>query len=274
MDKDFCRQIDDDDLIEKYIAGKLHGELLNRLTEHLQECIDHSKAVNLEKALSRGVREFARSELKSNLRTQIKKHEISKYYILRYAAILIVAIMAPIVLYYQLVSTPADIPNIAEQQEPPSTIVQADESVAVEPEISNVKSTSGAKRTAQAPVPQAPETSISMETRSRPAAKVSDDNFLTATSDKADMEKIEDILKSNENEIVSCIPESERTLLKQLEIEIHLNQNGSIRDLKIESENQMAKNSLKCLKEKIDKLTFPVLSEPVIVKREIVLHSD
>jgi hypothetical protein len=47
MDKDFCRQIDEEDLIEKYIAGKLHGELLNRLTEHLQECIDHSKAVNL-----------------------------------------------------------------------------------------------------------------------------------------------------------------------------------------------------------------------------------
>lgn len=273
MDKDFCRQIDDEDLIEKYIAGKLHGELLNRLTEHLQECIDHSKAVNLEKALSRGVREFARSELKSNLRTQIKKHEISKYYILRYAAILIVAIMAPIVLYYQLVSTPADIPNIAEQQEPKSTIIQADESVAVDPGISEIKSTSVAKRTAKAPVPQASESAISKETRGQ-AAKATSDNLMMRPLDKPDKEKIENILKSNESEIVSCIPESDRALLKQIEIEIQLNKNGSIRDLKIDSENQMAENSLKCLKEKINKLDFPVLSKPLIIKREILLHSD
>jgi hypothetical protein len=274
MDKDFCRQIDEEDLIEKYIAGKLHGELLNRLTEHLQECIDHSNAVNLEKALSRGVRDFARSELKSNLRNQIKKHEISKYYILRYAAILIVAIMAPIVLYYQLVSTPTDLPNIAEQQEPPSEIVQADESVAVEPQLSPIKSTSAAKKTAAAPVQEATETSLSKGTRSRPAAKTTDDHFLTPPSDKTDTEKIKDILKSNENEIISCIPESERNLLNRIGIEIHINKNGSIKDLKIESENQLGDEGLKCLKEMIHKLEFPVVSKPLIVKKEILISSD
>ena len=102
MDKNFCRQIDKESLVEQYVAGKLRGDLLDQFEQHLKDCEDHARAVLLEKALKRGVSEYARGEIKSKLRNRLKKREDTRYMMLRYAAILLVAVVTPLLLYYQL----------------------------------------------------------------------------------------------------------------------------------------------------------------------------
>ena len=102
MNKNFCRQIDQESLVEMYIAGKLRGDILQQFEQHLKECQEHAQAVLLEKALKRGVSEFARGELKTKLSQRLKKREDTRFMILRYAAILLVAVVTPLILYYQL----------------------------------------------------------------------------------------------------------------------------------------------------------------------------
>jgi hypothetical protein len=100
MDKKFCRQIDRDSMVEQYVTGKLRGELLVQFEQHLKECEEHARAVLLEKALKRGVAEFARGEIKTRLRSRLKKREDTRFMMLRYAAILFVAVITPLLLYY------------------------------------------------------------------------------------------------------------------------------------------------------------------------------
>ena len=100
MDKKFCQQIDQESLVELYVAGKLRGELLEKFEQHLKDCEDHARALSLEKAFKRGVSEFARGEIKSKLRNRLKKREDTRSMILRYAAILLVAVITPLLLYY------------------------------------------------------------------------------------------------------------------------------------------------------------------------------
>jgi hypothetical protein len=102
MDKNICQQIDDEMLVEQYVAGRLKGELLDKFEEHIQTCPNHAHAVTLEKALKRGVSEFARGELKSKIRERLQKREDTRFLLLRYAAILFVAVITPLLLYYQL----------------------------------------------------------------------------------------------------------------------------------------------------------------------------
>jgi len=83
MDKIFCQQIDQEALVELYVAGKLHGQLLDKFEQHLVDCEDHARAVLLEKALKRGVSDFARGELKARLHDQLKKREDTRFLILR-----------------------------------------------------------------------------------------------------------------------------------------------------------------------------------------------
>ena len=101
MDKHFCKLIDDQLLVEQYVAGKLKGEILEKFEEHIKECDTHLQAVMLEKALQRGITEFARSEIRTKLKKRIEKREDTKYLILRYAAILFIAVITPLLLYYQ-----------------------------------------------------------------------------------------------------------------------------------------------------------------------------
>jgi hypothetical protein len=116
MDKNFCQQIDHESLVEQYVAGKLRGELLEKFEQHLKDCEDHAQAVLLEKALKRGISEFARGEIKSNLKNRLKKREDTRFLILRYAAILFVAVITPLLLYYQLNVAPEEM-SIAEREE-------------------------------------------------------------------------------------------------------------------------------------------------------------
>ena len=53
MNKLSCRQIDDEFLVEQYVAGKLTGELRDRFEQHISECPEHAKAVSLEKVLQK-----------------------------------------------------------------------------------------------------------------------------------------------------------------------------------------------------------------------------
>jgi hypothetical protein len=108
MDKNFCQQIDQESLVEKYVAGKLRGDLLDKFEQHLIECEDHAQSVLLEKALKRGVTEFARGEIKTRLRDRLKKREDTRFMMLRYAAILLVAVITPLILYYQINVAPQE----------------------------------------------------------------------------------------------------------------------------------------------------------------------
>jgi hypothetical protein len=108
MDKNFCQQIDQESLVEKYVAGKLRGDLLDKFEQHLTECKDHAHSVLLEKALKRGVSEFARGEIKTRLRDRLKKREDTRFMMLRYAAILLVAVITPLILYYQINVAPEE----------------------------------------------------------------------------------------------------------------------------------------------------------------------
>jgi len=111
----FCKEIDQELLVEQYVAGKLSGDLLYKFEQHINVCAEHANAVSLEKALRRGVREFARSEIKSRIKQRIHKREDMRIMILRFAAFLFVAVITPIILYYQFVLVPDRIEEAQEQ---------------------------------------------------------------------------------------------------------------------------------------------------------------
>lgn len=118
MNKILCQQIDQESLVEQYVAGKLPGELLEQFEQHIKGCKDHARAVLLEKALKRGVLEFARGEIKAKLRNRLKKREDTRFMILRYAAILFVVVITPLLLYYQLNVAPEEmVKSVSEKEE-------------------------------------------------------------------------------------------------------------------------------------------------------------
>ena len=99
MDKLYCKKIDRDLLVEKYVEGKMDTEERQEFEQHLRECPVHAQAVVLEKALHRGISEFARSEIRTRLKRSIQKREDIRFYIVRYAAILFLVVITPL-LYY------------------------------------------------------------------------------------------------------------------------------------------------------------------------------
>ena len=101
MNEELCRQIDEKMLVEEYVAGRLKGDLLKNFEEHLVHCEKHAQAVLLEKALKRGISEFARTEMKSKLQQRLAKQGDTRFLILRYAAILFIAVITPLIIYYQ-----------------------------------------------------------------------------------------------------------------------------------------------------------------------------
>ena len=117
MDKNFCQQIDKESLVEQYVAGKLRGDLLDKFEQHIKDCEDHAQSVLLEKALKRGVSEYARGEIKTRLHDRLKKREDTRFMMLRYAAILLVAVITPLILYYQFNVAPEEmVESVAEAE--------------------------------------------------------------------------------------------------------------------------------------------------------------
>jgi len=101
MDKSYCKKIDKDLLVEKYVEGKMNAEERQEFEQHLRECPVHAQAVALEKSLHRGISEFARSEIRTRLKRSIQKREDIRFYVVRYAAILFLVVITPLILYYQ-----------------------------------------------------------------------------------------------------------------------------------------------------------------------------
>ncbi len=115
MDKDFCRIIDEESLIEKYVERTLPAEIRLQLEQHIKECPKHAQAMRLEKLLSHGIKEYARHEMKQRLKDNLARTDDIKVLILRFAAILFIAILIPVLLYfgYQLYKTEPPIAEVA-----------------------------------------------------------------------------------------------------------------------------------------------------------------
>ena len=95
-----CHNFDEEYFVERYIAGELSAAEKNDFELHLQTCPVHAKAVALEKALKKGVKEFARNEIKSAIKKKYKKKEENRILILRFAAIFFLVVITPLILYY------------------------------------------------------------------------------------------------------------------------------------------------------------------------------
>ena len=116
MNDSFCRKIDKELLIDKYISGELSASLIRKLEKHIQTCEKHARAVTLEKMIKKGVTEYARNGMKARLRGRIQKRTDTRSMILRFAAILFIATITPLILYYHLnIDKPVNISKKSEQ---------------------------------------------------------------------------------------------------------------------------------------------------------------
>ena len=288
MDKEFCKIIDQDDLVEKYIEGNLHGELLNRFIEHIGQCEEHSQAVTLEKALQRGVRDFARSELKSNLHHRIKKQEISKYYILRYAAILIIAVIAPIILYYQFKAQPEildlareemlvpvteqeksiEAESVKEVAEEPSAIkAPADEEVelkkVVQPATPDIRNTRRAAKMPAAKTASHPEAAMQAD-----ISLQLDDLIITPESPELKQELRESI-SNQEQQILSCIPDDIKSGKNRILLIFSLNTKGEISNIRFEPPDLLSQEIRLCITKKIQNWHLPPPAGKSLIKKAI-----
>ncbi len=100
MNKAFCRQIDEEFLLEQYVKGRLPAEMRFKIEQHIEECPVHAQALRLEKLLHHGITEYGRHEMKQRLQKGLRRSDDTKVLILRFAAILFVAVFIPVVLYY------------------------------------------------------------------------------------------------------------------------------------------------------------------------------
>jgi len=300
MDKNYCNIIDDDNLVEKFVNGDLHGEILNQFTEHLKECEAHSQAVTLEKALKRGVRDYARSELKSNLRGHIKKQEISKYYILRYAAILIVAIMAPIILYYQFGKhqVQTEIAQEAKKVPPKSVASRALSKADEEPSIAQPESRAKEiNSTASGSVsdialtkpdpeisaktesleeigldlPTATPVSVQKSARSGIPHITFQDEFYIDPEESAHKDSIYSYIKSQEQALTSCIPEKSTIKNNYIIIELSVSAKGVPEKISIGPEGVMEINIQNCMLDKIKSWQFQGIKDTILIRKKIQL---
>jgi outer membrane biosynthesis protein TonB len=100
MSNSFCKKIDKELLVEKYVAGKLSGVLLNKFEKHISVCDKHNKALVMERMIKEGITVYARDEMKTRLRKRIQKKTEYRYVILKFAAILFIVVISPLILYY------------------------------------------------------------------------------------------------------------------------------------------------------------------------------
>ena len=99
-----CEQIDKQELVEQYVAGKLSASLRVAFEQHISHCEIHARAVLFERSIKRGVRAYARDELKKriNILSGHGESEGVRTMILRFAAIFLAVILIPILLIYVL----------------------------------------------------------------------------------------------------------------------------------------------------------------------------
>ncbi len=100
MVENFCKRIDDEMLIEAYVAGKLSSADRNRIEDHVSSCEKHAQALVLEKAMQAGVRDYAREQLRESLNHRLKKRDEARSLVLRFAAIFLIVIILPVTIYY------------------------------------------------------------------------------------------------------------------------------------------------------------------------------
>jgi hypothetical protein len=263
MNKDFCQKIDQDDLIEKYISGELSDRLKAELSEHIKACPKHAEALRLEQALSSGVRDYARSELKNRLMHHIKKQEISKYYILRYAAILVVAIMTPILLYYQFTGAPSNLSDTETVMEVPSAAKNATRM----PTQEAAQPTLSAKRSAQKPAEISSANADESAAIDVVGSAAAEPDLIIQPDQPGLYQQIQRLLEKEETQILNCISKSGIDTSTQLEIELYLQPNGtnSIQNIfgaKISPQEQ------ECIQKIIAAIAFPMVDVETIIRKK------
>jgi hypothetical protein len=95
-----CEQIDKQNLVELYVAGKMPQPLREQFEQHLSHCENHAGAVLIEQSIRRGVQAYAREELKKRIFSARNKSENARIIILRFAAIFLAVVFTPVLLLY------------------------------------------------------------------------------------------------------------------------------------------------------------------------------
>jgi hypothetical protein len=95
-----CEQIDQQGLVELYVAGKLPDPLREQFEQHISNCETHAQALLIEKSIKRGVQAYAREELKKRIHAHVSRVDTTRTLILRFAAIFLIGILTPLLLIY------------------------------------------------------------------------------------------------------------------------------------------------------------------------------
>jgi len=87
---------DDDELVEKYVLGKISAEEKRRLDAEIADCEACKEKIREESELIAGIRRHGRDWMKSQLRTKLRRERASQFYSYQYiglaAAVIIIAI--------------------------------------------------------------------------------------------------------------------------------------------------------------------------------------
>ncbi|MFA6469487.1 MAG: hypothetical protein WCW35_11360 [Bacteroidota bacterium] len=87
---------DDDELVEKYVLGKISAEAKRRLDAEIADCEACKEKIRAESELIAGIRRHGHDWMKSQLRTKLRREKASQFYSYQYiglaAAVIIIAI--------------------------------------------------------------------------------------------------------------------------------------------------------------------------------------
>ena len=243
MDKEFCRKIDNEFLIEQYVKGGLPPDLRLRIENHIRECPVHAQALRLERLLNYGIKEYARNQVKQRLKSGLRKTENTKVLILRFAAILFVAIFIPVLLYYSLYMDRSEQP-LAEKEfsVPPAAVSTSD----IPEETRSMKPVSAMPRAAG----------------SRKQSPYGGEILRINPDSLRSVEIIRHTILDNRERLNQCIP-GQRANTENLAFELFVNPDGKIKRISYSEAIEADLKIKTCLDSALNNLHFDLTGQDV-----------
>ena len=241
MDKTFCRKIDEELLIEQYVKGTLPQEMRSRIEEHLETCPVHAQALRLEKLLHHGITEYGRYEMKQRLQKGLRRSDDTRILILRFAAILFVAVFIPVVLYYGI---------YINRSEPPSTDEEYKLPMAPVAEAEQPSPASETKWTEEQTISR----SVARQLKRIPSLKddwlnIDPDSVAAASAIREELIRVQDKIKQ-------CAADFSRKV-KAVGIEFSLTPEGKIGSVNFSDELRADREVTKCIERILEDIKFP-----------------